>query len=207
MQTYPIDILERDYCAAAIAVFSNMTINTLANLYTIENACNIDKHAHTLVSQLNSVRGDVSYYLNSIQDIRPKSLDEADRKDITLRRIDNINKIDTNIDKGADLFQGIDFNVSLALTELSSYRFWALPSTLKEFEDGKSSDQPPAPPEPVRRKTPSELLALYERDPKKWTLQVLGDTFYPRDPSNRPATKKNWAWRELEKARKLIISR
>lgn len=53
----------------------------------------------------------------------------------------------------------------------------------------------------TRKKSPSEILAMHEREPDRWTLLALGKTFYDGDgDQNNENTLRSWTRRQLKKA-------
>jgi len=198
-----IGLIERDFCATIAEIKKNIPVDTFIGFLQCKQGLYVDDIILRLFSNWGNICNEIYHQTEIIQSIPPKTIDDADRINIALRRLNNLEKIIANIRNQKEILDDVDLTVSPALLALNAYRYLTMAEGQASLAEscttsGKSSTHLRL---QTSVKTPAELLALHEREPQRWTFQALGNEYYPY-VSEKKETKRSWAWRQVNKARK-----
>lgn len=124
MQT--VDSIERDYVSALTNIFENITQDEYFRPVPLGEKYTLTEEKKLVLKPLILVERRAVSYRNTLRCLDPKTITEAGTKDLSLRRIENIFKVEANRLTNQDLLAGVDLEISQNFMALEPYRKWAI---------------------------------------------------------------------------------
>ncbi|MDP2848605.1 MAG: hypothetical protein Q8O35_10505 [Humidesulfovibrio sp.] len=121
MQT--VDSLERDYVSALTNIFERIPQAEYSRPVQLGEEYTLTEEKRLVFRPLILVEKRAVSYRDTLRCLDPKTITEAGVKDLSLRRIENIFKVEANRNTNQDLLAGVDLEISPDLKALEAYRY------------------------------------------------------------------------------------